>query len=83
MKAGWGLGTRLGGTYYVNFFRIFHLLCQFLIMLVGATYCKLTEGDQLAVGVHFCLHSTHYIHWDPCLPYLPAAEAHQAVEEGA
>ena len=52
-------------------------------MLVGTTYCKLTEGDQLAVGVHFCLHSTHYIHWDPCLAHLPAAEAHQAVEEGA
>ena len=33
--------------------------------------------------LHLCLHSTHNLHWHPCLPHLPACEAHQAVEEDA
>ena len=47
-----------------------HLLCQYF------------RRESACSGVHFCLHSTHYIHWDPCLPHLPPTETHQAVEEG-
>ena len=62
------------------------LQCLFALNLIVFTYhVHLFRGDLFAVGytpLRLCLHSMCNIHWDSCLPHLPAIGAHQAVEEG-
>ena len=53
-----------------------------MIVLVGATYyVKFSEESQLAIG--YASASIAFVTYIGILPYLPATEAHQTVEEGA